>query len=195
MKATVEFYPQAWVNDYPIEVDPEGETLFQVDVKHLEQYSADARKYELEPYLNLPQLPEWIREWRGPFWFDIRLDDGVVLFTEASPGVYEYDGWTARNARLAGDARGEDAWRLTNAEDEELGPFDTLDEAREYLARYETIDDWRGDVCMALRELGHGDLADEFGGVSDQEAMVYRDTREAPQQAAKVLLDEQAALA
>lgn len=29
------------------------------------------------------------------------------------------------------------------------------------------VSEWRGDVCMALRDRGHDDLADEFGGYDD----------------------------
>lgn len=32
------------------------------------------------------------------------------------------------------------------------------------------IDEWRGDVCMALRELGRDDLADEVGGWGNEDA-------------------------
>lgn len=188
MQVTVKFYPQAWVNDHAIDVDPEGETTFAVEASHLERFTEDALKYELEPYLELPQLPQWIREWRGPFWIDVERDDQAIVFIRHEPGAHAFQEWTARNERLAGDPTAEDAWRLTNDEGEDLGPFLTLDEARAYLHRYLTVDEWQEKVAAALEHMGHQDVADEFRAASEAYAMTYRDTHEDPEEAAKLLV-------
>lgn len=77
-KARVRFHPQAWFQDHALDIEPEGETTFEVDARHLEAYSENARKYELEPYLNLPQLPAWILDWRGPFWFAVEVEPAAA---------------------------------------------------------------------------------------------------------------------
>lgn len=48
-----------------------------------------------------------------------------------------------------------------NADGVTLGPFDTLDEVRDYLTRYAGVNEWRGKVSMSLCELGRDELADE----------------------------------
>ena len=37
-----------------------------------------------------------------------------------------------------------------------------------------TIDEWRGEVAMRLRDAGKPDLADAFGGLSDHDARRWR---------------------
>lgn len=74
--ATVRFQPQAWANNYAvIDVDPEGETTFEVDAQELHEllnrYDEWSRAYSHEPFQHLPQLPQWIRKWRGPFYYDV----------------------------------------------------------------------------------------------------------------------------
>ena len=65
------FHPEAWVNDNTIEVDPEGETTFDV---------TDAILANLSEYINgdydftdeLKELgPEWIQKWNGPFYIEV----------------------------------------------------------------------------------------------------------------------------
>lgn len=188
MKRRVTFNPQAWLNDHAINVDPQGNTVFHVSTDYLEKYDSTQLKYELEPYMDLPQLPAWIRNWNGPFWFEVDEAE-LVLLEHQSDGAYQYEDWSIQNPHLMSDADPDTNWYATNSDGEILGPFDTLQEVREYLTRYATIDDWRGDLCMALRDQGRGDLADEIGGISDQEAMTYRDTDESPHAAAKRILE------
>jgi hypothetical protein len=79
----VRFWPQAWQNDYAIDVDPEGEVRFGIG----DEEAADARKeidrrggfgVDLDHFINHPNAPEWIRNWHGPFYFDLVEPDGFV---------------------------------------------------------------------------------------------------------------------
>ncbi|MCP4083104.1 MAG: hypothetical protein GY743_23025 [Planctomycetaceae bacterium] len=60
------FIPQAWVNDYAIPVDPEGETEWVVDQGKIDfdfyedHYKRDDLRYE-------GNAPQWIQVWDGPF--------------------------------------------------------------------------------------------------------------------------------
>lgn len=187
LKRRVTFFPQAWVRDQAIEVDAEGETTFYVANDHLKRHTPDALKYELEPYQDLPNLPEWIREWRGPFWFDVEDEPELIELDRESASAYRYEDWSIQCPHAL-DANDPDRnWYATTDDGEALGPFDTLHEARVYLTRYASIDDWRGDLCGYLRDLGRDELADEIGGISDQEAMVYRDTDDDPIAIARML--------
>lgn len=180
MKRKITIHPQAWVNDNAVDVDAQGETTFYVNADHLKQYDADTLKYELEPYQNLPQTPKWIREWQGPFWFEIEDEPELVQLEQAGEGAYTYEEWSIQNPHLMNSADPDEQWYATSDNGGILGPFDTLDEVRQYLARLDTIDDWRGDLAMTIRELGREDIADEIGGISDEEAMTYRDSDEDP---------------
>lgn len=67
----VRFHPQAWINDYAVAVDPEGETVFEVgdlpaDMKD-DSYESD----ELHTHENAPQ---WVKDWHGPFYIEILRD-------------------------------------------------------------------------------------------------------------------------
>lgn len=67
----VRFHPQAWVNDYAIEVDPQGETDFEVgdvpdDVED-DTHASDALRTH-------DNAPEWVRDWTGPFWVEVLRD-------------------------------------------------------------------------------------------------------------------------
>ena len=191
LRARVAFHPQAWIRDEATDVDPEGDTTFEVSYEHLEQYGEDALTYELEPYVGLPQLPDWIREWRAPFRFEITDDPQSAHLTLEGKGMYRRESWSIQNPHAMCESDPDRSWYARDeAEGETLGPFDTLDEVRAYLARRESIDEWRADVCMALREAGQVGLADEFASVSTQQAMTYRDTHEAPEDAAAFLARE-----
>jgi hypothetical protein len=63
---TLRFQPQAWVNDYAIDVDAEGPTEFVVEFEG-ETIPADD-SYESDDLRFLPGAPKWIREWQGPFY-------------------------------------------------------------------------------------------------------------------------------
>jgi len=71
----VRFYPQAWQNDYAIDVDPEGPTEFEVEASTLaevlSQYDEWSKAYSHEPFAKLRETPEWMLEWRGPFYYEV----------------------------------------------------------------------------------------------------------------------------
>lgn len=188
MKRRVTFTPQAWVRDNAIDVDPEGDTVFYVDNDHLKQFTDDALKYELEPYQNLPNVPEWIKKWDGPFRFHVEDAPELVTLERESAGSYTYEGWRIECPHALDPSDRDRHWYATSDEHETLGPFDTLHEVRVYLTRRATIDDWRGDLAMHIRERGAEDLADEIGGISDQQAMTYRDSEEGPIKMAERLI-------
>jgi len=71
--AKVTFRPQAWQNDYAIEVDPEGPTTWQVpdkEVKNIKPHSLESDA--LREHKNAPQ---WVKDWGGPFECDFELDE------------------------------------------------------------------------------------------------------------------------
>lgn len=59
---TAEFLPQAWVNDYGVEADPEGDTVWQVYAHEIELDQPDLD--HLHTSLN---APDWVKDWNGPF--------------------------------------------------------------------------------------------------------------------------------
>ena len=68
----VRFHPQAWIGDYACEVDPQGETVFEVgevppSVKD-DDYESDDLRFH-------PNAPEWVKDWSGPFWVEILRED------------------------------------------------------------------------------------------------------------------------
>ena len=77
------FNPQAWVNDYAIEVDPEGEQEWDATVAFGElhpdyrtqlvaEIDGTGEALDRHDALKLdPAAPAWVRDYRGPF--DIRI--------------------------------------------------------------------------------------------------------------------------
>ena len=64
---TVTFVPQAWINDYAYQCDPNGPTKFEVEPELLVGLEPDSYKSdELRDHAN---CPDWIKEWSGPFYF------------------------------------------------------------------------------------------------------------------------------
>ncbi len=83
------FHPQAWVNDYAIEVDPEGETEWDVTDYILASFTPEeALALEDDQYEsdNLstddPNAPKWIREWSGPFYVEVA--DSIAEYFETA---------------------------------------------------------------------------------------------------------------
>lgn len=63
------FRPQAWSNDYAVEVDPEGETEWQVEAGELQP-----DRFDLDYLQASLNAPAWVRDWSGPF--EIELEVG-----------------------------------------------------------------------------------------------------------------------
>lgn len=61
----ITFRPQAWINDYAVDVDARGKTTFEVPVEALRGVkphscaSDNLREHE--------NCPEWAKKWDGPF--------------------------------------------------------------------------------------------------------------------------------
>lgn len=72
MKA--EFTPQAWINDYAVEVDPQGPTVWEVGDVPADVGSDDYKSDDLRFH---PNAPQWVKDWSGPFYITIIEDDGT----------------------------------------------------------------------------------------------------------------------
>lgn len=59
------FTPQAWVNNYAIEVDAEGPVTCEVPDDDVEGLRSDS--YESDDLRYHQNAPPWWGEWRGPF--------------------------------------------------------------------------------------------------------------------------------
>lgn len=74
MKLKCTFIPQAWQNDYAIEVDPEGETQWEVTLLEMVELTdyTDPDKLKEDDYArdelrHTKEAPQWVRDWAGPF--------------------------------------------------------------------------------------------------------------------------------
>jgi hypothetical protein len=79
------FHPQSWMNDYAVEVDPEGEQMWRISQGYLDQVRvthpdnfADLYSSSLvsDAVKNDPAAPEWVRNWQGPSWVEVYKVDG-----------------------------------------------------------------------------------------------------------------------
>lgn len=72
----VHFQPEAWINDYAVEVDDEGPDTWKVSTEMAERIldaindGSDLDFVRDED----PNAPEWIRQWAGPFTITISED-------------------------------------------------------------------------------------------------------------------------
>jgi hypothetical protein len=62
------FHPQAWQNDYAIDVDAEGLTDWSMPVPP--DGAPEDDTYESDEFARAPEAPEWVREWSGPHWVE-----------------------------------------------------------------------------------------------------------------------------
>lgn len=68
------FHPQAWINDYAIEADPEGETDF-IALWPSDRAIPEQDTYQSDNLRHDPRAPKWIQDWSGPFYIEI-LEEG-----------------------------------------------------------------------------------------------------------------------
>lgn len=85
---TADFRPQAWVNDYAVDVDPAGETSFDVTFELLCMGFAKAMTladdHSLRDDLRYAHAaPQWAQDWSGPFEVDVDQDKIDALFNIA----------------------------------------------------------------------------------------------------------------
>ena len=80
------FHPQAWVNDYAIAVDPEGEREWDVTEEILKMRRKVAMairddEYSSDCLRESESAPKWARDWSGPFW--IEVEQAIADYFEA----------------------------------------------------------------------------------------------------------------
>ena len=83
---TATFHPQAWVNDYAIEVDHDGpnswdcsEEFAQLGDVYADQLLTDIEAFgealdSFDWFKDDPAAPQWVRDHRGPFDIYITVD-------------------------------------------------------------------------------------------------------------------------
>lgn len=74
------FNPEAWMNDYAVPVDPQGDTLFDVTFEILLMGRAAAAEldddnYDTDELRYAVRGPDWIRDWGGPF--TVHVEDAI----------------------------------------------------------------------------------------------------------------------
>lgn len=82
-KIIATFRPQAWVNDYAVDVDPEGPTMFDVTAhvvalgreRALQIKDGD---YSSDGLRELATAPAWVRDWSGPF--SVSVEDAIAEY-------------------------------------------------------------------------------------------------------------------
>ncbi len=75
---TLTFVPQAWVNDYAVEVDAQGPLTWQVPFTDLKGIKPDSNPSD-ELHRD-KAAPKWVRDWSGPFYvtWDEEQVDGLL---------------------------------------------------------------------------------------------------------------------
>ncbi len=73
---TARFQPQAWINDYAINVDPEGETEFDVTQEILAMgreaaLGLEDDTWDTDDLRSCESAPQWIQDWSGPFYIEV----------------------------------------------------------------------------------------------------------------------------
>ncbi len=80
------FHPQAWINNYAVDVDPQGECSFDVTdvvVALRESVAPPIRDYDdsSDDLASLPSAPEWVRNWPGPFY--VTVEQSIQTYFDA----------------------------------------------------------------------------------------------------------------
>ena len=80
------FHPQAWLNDYAIDVDAEGDTAFDVtaEIEAMVRETALALKDDQYPSDDLRQAkaaPDWVKNWGGPYW--VETEESIAAYYAA----------------------------------------------------------------------------------------------------------------
>lgn len=75
------FNAQAWQNDYAIDVDPEGETHWPISDDDAQTWLPEAKSpsADLDRLQDHPNAPQWVRDWRGPFYIELIDPDGLPV--------------------------------------------------------------------------------------------------------------------
>ena len=114
----VSFVPQAWINDYAIEIDPLGDTDWDISIEELcdvlgvsedkitpdfdlDTTEGDQLRYSINS-------PKWIKDWSGPFRIEInsidaKLNNDIYIFKDDNgkndlPSIHSfYDNYALSN--------------------------------------------------------------------------------------------------
>lgn len=75
------FVPQAWINDYAVDVDPMGETDWELpEADALEALpEAQSTCADLDYLRDHDGAPDWVRNWNGPFRVELIDPIGVEV--------------------------------------------------------------------------------------------------------------------
>lgn len=77
------FTPQAWQNDYAIDVDPLGETTWIVATPKGTAIPKDC-SHDIDAFRDMGTSPKWIRDWSGPFCVAITNRDDLEEYEAAT---------------------------------------------------------------------------------------------------------------
>lgn len=83
MPVIAKFHPQAWQNDYAIQVDPQGDTEFDVTAEIVaigreKSLKIEDSNYESDDLRYAAAAPQWIKDWSGPF--SIEVSESIKEF-------------------------------------------------------------------------------------------------------------------
>lgn len=75
-RVTARFHPQAWADDYALDVDPEGPVEWDVTDRVLAMGRAASLALrdgsdQSDALRDAPGAPTWIRAWAGPFYVTV----------------------------------------------------------------------------------------------------------------------------
>ncbi|MCK0441213.1 hypothetical protein MUG78_17580 [Gordonia alkaliphila] len=78
-----EFWPQAWQNNNAIDVDPEGPTQWPISAGDARDWLPEAcsSSPDLDDLRQHPDAPQWVKDWRGPFYITLTAPDGTTVDT------------------------------------------------------------------------------------------------------------------
>ena len=85
MILSLKFHPQAWVNNYAIEADPEGPQEWEAEWDGNAPIPDD-NSFESDE-LRFLSSPQWVREWRGPFYVEILNRDELSSSIPGAPSA------------------------------------------------------------------------------------------------------------
>lgn len=75
------FFPQAWINDYAVDIDADGETDWNLTDAEAAQALSEARRPcpDLDYLREHADAPTWVREYPGPFRVELIGPDGRIV--------------------------------------------------------------------------------------------------------------------
>jgi hypothetical protein len=84
------FHPQAWIRDYAVFVDPEGETDFDVTdvilaMPREKALALEDDQYDSDRLREAPNAPAWIKNWSGPFYIEVEQSIADYFASEPAP--------------------------------------------------------------------------------------------------------------